>query len=69
MPRSTFTKRKPKKFFYGCYKNFDNEKFEEELKKHFSVQDFESFQLTFKTTVDQFVRLNKTLCETTINPS
>ena len=70
MPRSTFTKGKPKKIFYGCYKNFDNEKFEEELKKHLpSVQDFESFHLAFKTTLDEFVRLNKNLCETTINPS
>ena len=32
MPRSTFTKGKPKKIFYGCYKNFDNEKYEEKLK-------------------------------------
>ena len=39
MPRSTFTKGKPKNIFY---KNFDNEKFEEELKKHlYSIQDFE----------------------------
>ena len=70
MPRSTFTKGKPKKIFYGCYKNFDNEKFEEELKKHLSsLQDFQSFLLAFKTTLDRFVRLNKTLCETTINLS
>ena len=49
MSRSTFTKGKPKKIFYGCYKNFDNEKFEEELKKHLSsVQGFESFHLAFK---------------------
>ena len=34
MPRFTFTKGKPKKNFCGCYKNFDNEKFEE-LKKTF----------------------------------
>ena len=70
MPRSTFTKGKPIKIFYGCYKNFDNEKFEEELKKHLSsVQDFETPHLAFKTTLDQFVRINKKLCETTINPS
>ena len=24
MLRSTFAKAKPKKIFYGCYKNFDN---------------------------------------------
>ena len=53
IPRSTFTKGKPKKVFYGCYKNFDNEKFEQELKKHLSsVQDFESFHLAFKATLD-----------------
>ena len=41
--RSTFGQGKPKKIFYCCYKNFDNEKFEEELKKHLSsVLDFES---------------------------
>ena len=33
---STFTKHKPKKIFYRCYKNFDNAEFEEELKKHLS---------------------------------
>ena len=39
---STLTKGKPKKIVYRCYKNLDNEKFEEKLKKHlFSVQNFE----------------------------
>ena len=33
MLRSTFTKGKPKKMFYRCYRNFDNNKFEEELQK------------------------------------
>ena len=32
MPRSTFANGKPKKIFYGCYQNFDNAKYEEELK-------------------------------------
>ena len=51
MLKSTFAKGKSKKMFYLCYKNFDNEKFEEELKKHLSsVLDFESFHLAFKTT-------------------
>ena len=51
MRRSTFAKGKPKKAFCHCYKNCDNEKFEEELKKHLSsVLDFESFHLAFKTT-------------------
>ena len=70
MLRSTFATGKPKKIFYRCYKSFDNGKFEEELEKHLSsVQDFESFHLAFKTTLNGFVRLNKKLCETTINPS
>ena len=47
MLRSAFAKR--------FLKNFDNEKFEEERKKHLSsVLDFESFHLTFKTTLDSF---------------
>ena len=53
IPKSTFTKGKPKKIICGCYNNFDNEKFEEELKSELSsVQDFESFHLAFKTTLD-----------------
>ena len=32
MSRFTFTKGKLKKIFQDCYKNFDNEKYEEELK-------------------------------------
>ena len=60
MVRSTFAKGKPKKIFYRCYKNFDNEKFEEELKKHLSsVLDFESFHLAFKTTLDRFSPLKQ----------
>ena len=60
MLRSTFAKGKPKKIFYRCYKNCDNEKFEEELKKHLSsVLDFESFHLAFKTTLDRFVPLKQ----------
>ena len=45
MLRSTFTKGKPRKMFYRCYKNFDNKKFEEELQNQLlSVSDSESFQ-------------------------
>ena len=70
MLRPTFTKGKPRKIFYRCQKNFDKEKFEEELKKHLSsVQDFESFHPEFETTLDRFAPLNKKLCETTFNPS
>ena len=60
MLRSTFAKGKPKKMFYHCYKNCDNEKFEEKLKKHLSlVLDFESFHLPFKTTLDWFAPLKQ----------
>ena len=63
MLRSTFAKGKPKKIFYRCYKHFDNEKFEEELKKHLSsVLDFESFHLAFKTTLDQFAPFKTESC-------
>ena len=35
-------------------------KFKEEIKKNFSlVQDFESFHLAFKTTLDQFAPLKQ----------
>ena len=36
MLRSTFARGKPKKIIYRCYKNFDYEKFEEELNKNLS---------------------------------
>ena len=59
MLRSTFVKGKPKKVFYRFNKNFDNEKFEEELKNLLSVLDFESFHLAFKTTLDRFAPLQQ----------
>ena len=56
----TFPKDKPKKIFYRCYKNLDNEKFEEEIKKYLSsVLDFESFHLAFKTTLDRLAPLQQ----------
>ena len=55
MLRSTCGKGKPKKTFYHCYKNFDNEKFEEELKKYLSSM----FHLAFKSTVDRFAPLQQ----------
>ena len=64
MLRSTFAKGKPRKLFYRCYKNYDNEKFEEELKKHLSsVLDFESFHLAFKTTLDRFRLLKQNVVQ------
>ena len=56
--RSTFGKEKSRKMFYRCYKNFDNNRFEEELqKKSLTVSDFESFCFAFKVTVNQFAPL------------
>ena len=47
--RSTFTKEKPSKILYCCYKNFGNEQFEAELKTQILPEsDFESFRLAFK---------------------
>ena len=60
MLRFTFAKGKPKYLFYRCYKNFDNEKFEQKLKRHLSsLQDFESFYLAAKTTLDRFAPLKQ----------
>ena len=70
MLRSTFAKGKPKKIFYHCYKNCDDEKFEmKELKKHLSsVLDFESFHLAFKTTLDRFGPLKQKVMRNSNQP-
>ena len=66
---SPFATGKPKKLFYGGYQNSDNEKFEEELKKHlFSVLDFELFHLAFKTTLDQFAHLKQKVVQNNNQP-
>ena len=60
MLRSIFAKGKPKKIFYRCYKKIDNEKFNEELKKHLTSKlDLESSQLAFKTTLNRFAPLKQ----------
>ena len=47
--------RQNKKNNLPLLQNFDNEKFEEELKRHLSsTLDFELFHLAFKVTRDQF---------------
>ena len=47
--------RQNKKNNLPLLQNFDNEKFEEELKRHLSsTLDFELFYLAFKVTRDQF---------------
>ena len=64
MLRSTCGKGKPKKTFYHCYKNFDNEKFEEELKKYLSSM----FHLAFKSTVDRFAPLQQKVVQNNKQP-
>ena len=67
MLRSILAKGKPKKLFYRCYKNFDDEKFE--LKKHLSsVLDFESFHFAFKTTLHQFTPLKQRVVQNNNEP-
>ena len=69
MLRSIFAKSKHKKIFYRCYKNFDNEKFGGELKKHLSSElDFESFHLVFKTLLDHFPPLKQNVVRTSNEP-
>ena len=48
MLRFILSKEKPNEIFYCCYKNFEIEKFEEQLKrKLLPVSVFESFYLAF----------------------
>ena len=69
MLRSAFTKGKPKKMFYHCYRNFGNKKFEEELQKQLpSVSDFESFQFAFKVILNQFAPLKQKLIRNNNQP-
>ena len=69
MLRSTFAKRKPKKIFYRCYRNFDKKKFEEELQKQLlSVSDCESFQFAFKVILNQFAPLKQKLIRNNNQP-
>ena len=69
MLRSTFSKGKPKKMLYHCYRNFDNKKFEEELQKQLpSVSDFESFQFAFKVILNQFAPLKQKLIRNNNQP-
>ena len=69
MLRSTFAKGKPKKMLYGCYKNFDKKRFEEELQKQLlSVSNFESFQFGFKVILNQFAPLKQKLIRNNNQP-
>ena len=67
MLRSTFVKGKPKKTV--CYENFDNKRFEEKLQNQLlSVSDFESFQIVFKVTLNQFAPLKQKLIRNNNQP-
>ena len=69
MLRSTFSKGKPKKMFYRCYKNFYNKRFEEELQQQLpSVSDFESFQFAIKVILNQFPPLKQKLIRNNNQP-
>jgi len=60
MIRSKFSKMKPKKVFYRCYRNFDNHLFETELTKALqksSIQNYEVFEQVFANILDQHAPL------------
>ena len=60
--RSTFAKGKPKTFYYRCYKKFNLEQFQMELKEkldEISNNSFDIFLEEFKTCLDKFAPLNE----------
>ena len=53
--RKTFAKGKPKAIYCRCFKNFEHNKFNEELKKRISIElSFEAFLVIFQSTLDRF---------------
>ena len=51
----TFAKGKPKTIYYRCFKNFEKNKFNKELKKRLSIDlFFEAFLEIFQSTLDRF---------------
>ena len=60
--RSTFAKGKPKTFYYRCYKKFNLEQFQMELKEkldEISNNSFDIFLEEFKTCLDKFAPLKE----------
>ena len=60
--RFTFTKGKPKTFYYRCFKNFNLEQFEMELKEKIddiSNNSFDIFLEKIKTCLDKFAPLKE----------
>ena len=53
--RKTFAKGKPKTIYYQCYKNFEQNKFNKELKKRISIDlSFVAFLEIFQSTLARF---------------
>ena len=53
--RKTSAKGKPKTICYRCFKNFEQNKFNEEFKKRILIdQSFEAFLEIFQSTLDRF---------------
>ena len=60
--RSTFAKGKSKTFYYRCYKKFNFEQFQMELKKKLDESSnnlFDIFLEEFKTCLDKFAPLKE----------
>ena len=60
--RSSFAKGKPKTFHYRCYKKFNLEQFQMELKEkldEISNNSFDTFLEVFKTCLDKFAPLKE----------
>ena len=60
--RSTFAKGKPKTFYYHCYKKFNLEQFQMELKEkvdEISNSSFDIFLEELKTCLDKFAPLKE----------
>ena len=59
---STFAKGKPKTFYYRCYKKFNSEQFQMELKEKLDKISNNSFDICleeFKTCLDKFGSLKE----------
>ena len=54
--RKTFTRGKPKTVFYRCYRNFDEDSFNETLNSRISLTNlsFETFFEIFQSTLNFF---------------
>ena len=59
--RMTFAKGKSKKFFYRCYKNFDNKLFKDTLIKNLPETELslKSLETTFSLTLKKFSPLKE----------